>query len=233
MLNIAIQIKVKQRLNKLASGDYDNLPNWQIVEAFNKGQVLWCRRQFRGGNQYREGDEQSSTRIDDLQILLKDTPTLVLSDKITWVQAPLPDDYMRFKRISAFADKDCCKSKRLVVYEAEEANVDVLLADANKQPDFEWGHTFATLEGNQVKIYTDNKFTVSKSFLTYYRQPRAIEMAGSSNPYTGVTSAVDVLCEFKDDITELLIEEAAGILAGDILDPVQTPRLPNNVEKNN
>ena len=42
MLNSTIVIKVKQRINKLDSQDYDNLECWQIVEAFNKAQVEWC-----------------------------------------------------------------------------------------------------------------------------------------------------------------------------------------------
>ena len=39
MENQAILLKVKQRLNKLASDDYDNIETWQILEAFNKGVV--------------------------------------------------------------------------------------------------------------------------------------------------------------------------------------------------
>jgi hypothetical protein len=39
MNNITIQLKVKERLNKLDSQDFDNLQAWQIIEAFNKGQV--------------------------------------------------------------------------------------------------------------------------------------------------------------------------------------------------
>jgi hypothetical protein len=39
MNNATIQLKIQQRLNKLASSDYDNIECWQIVEAFNKGQV--------------------------------------------------------------------------------------------------------------------------------------------------------------------------------------------------
>ena len=70
MLNSTIQLKIKQRLNKLDSQDYDNLECWHIVEAFNKAQVEWCRRQLHGFNQFKEGDEQSNRRIDDLQILL-------------------------------------------------------------------------------------------------------------------------------------------------------------------
>ena len=62
MLNSTILLKVKQRLNKLASNDYDNIQDWQIVEAFNKGQVDWCRRNLHGTNLKQEGDEQSTAR---------------------------------------------------------------------------------------------------------------------------------------------------------------------------
>ena len=65
MLNETIVYKVTQRLNKIASMDYDNIEKWQIVEAFNKAQVDWCRRQIHGMNQFKEGDEQSTRRIDD------------------------------------------------------------------------------------------------------------------------------------------------------------------------
>ena len=74
MNNVTIQLKIKQRLNKLASQDYDNLECWQIVEAFNKGMSDWCRRNLHGNNLYKTGDEASKRRIDDLNILLTEVP---------------------------------------------------------------------------------------------------------------------------------------------------------------
>ena len=53
MTNATLQIKFKQRLNKIASNDYDNIECWQIIEAFNKAQISWCRRQLHGTNQFR------------------------------------------------------------------------------------------------------------------------------------------------------------------------------------
>ena len=70
MTNDLLQIKLRQRLNKLSSNDFDNLECWQIIEAFNKSQLQWCRRQLHGMNQYKEGDEGSQRRVDDLNILL-------------------------------------------------------------------------------------------------------------------------------------------------------------------
>ena len=74
MDNLTISLKIKLRLNKLASNDYDNIPDWQIIEAFNKGVVNWCRRNLAGTNILKEGDEASKRRIDDLQILLTPSP---------------------------------------------------------------------------------------------------------------------------------------------------------------
>ena len=45
-----ISAKIDSRLNKSASKDYDNIWNWQKVEAFNKGILEWVRRQKSGKN---------------------------------------------------------------------------------------------------------------------------------------------------------------------------------------
>ena len=74
MNNATLQLKLKQRLNKLDSQDYDNIEPWQMIEAFNKAQLEWCRRNLHGNNPYKEGDEGSKKRIDDLQILLTELP---------------------------------------------------------------------------------------------------------------------------------------------------------------
>ena len=99
MNNATIQLKIKQRLNKIASLDYDNIECWQIVEAFNKGQVAWCRRNLHGLNVKQTGDEQSKRRIDDLQILLKEE-VINLSKRDLYYESSLilPGDYMEWKR---------------------------------------------------------------------------------------------------------------------------------------
>tara|TARA_Y100000389_G_C17381254_1_gene474516 strand:+ start:412 stop:1113 length:702 start_codon:yes stop_codon:yes gene_type:complete len=233
MNNTIIQLKIKQRLNKLDSQDYDNLECWQIVEAFNKGQVNWCRRNLHGLNVKQEGDEQSKRRIDDLQILLTDALLPLNNKDLHKESSLLPANYLEWKRLSGKASTDCCDLKSIVIYLAEEANVDELLRDKHKQPNFEWGETFCTLKGNKVKVFTNNKFDIDNVTLTYYRQPRRIEILGCVDPYTQTTSAFDVECEFKDDIIELFIDEAAKILAGDIESLNQQQTAQGQVEGNN
>ena len=69
--------------------------------------------------------------------------------------------------------------------------------------------------------------------MTYYRQPRNIELEGCTDPYTLIVSPADVESEFKDDIVELIIDEAVSIIAGDINDVNQYVRGSANAEKNN
>lgn len=232
MLNSTITIKMKQRLNKLDSNDYDNIECWQVVEVFNKAQVEWTRRQLHGINQLREGDEQSTRRKDDLQVLLS-TQTLTLADKEYYYRGTIPAEYLEWKRVDVYAQKDCCEKRRMTVYLAEEGNLNQLLRDVNKRPDFIWGETFATLIGNTVHIYTNNDFEIKSADLVYYRQPIKIQIQGCVDPYTSVESPVNIECEFKDDIIELIIDEAVAILAGDIESSNQYTRGTEGAERNN
>jgi len=233
MNNAALQLKIKQRLNKLASNDYDNIECWQIVEAFNKAQTDWCRRNLHGLNVLQEGDEQSTRRIDDMQVLLT-TKNVNLTPYEFYTETELlPADYFQWKRISIVGKSNCCEDKQFVVYLAEQANVDALLKDYNKKPSFEWAETFATMRSNKVQIYTNNEFEVSKATLVYYRQPVKIQIDDCIDPYTQVRSTADVPCEFKDDITELLIDETVKILAADMESFNQYQRAQQSVEGNN
>ena len=119
------------------------------------------------------------------------------------------------------------------VYLAEEGNLNQLLRDESKKPSFDWAETFATLIGGDVNIYTNEDFDIQSADLIYYRQPIKIQIQGCVDPYTNVQSTVNVECEFKDDIIEVIIDEAVGILAGDIESGNQFSRGTDSAERNN
>lgn len=235
MDNVTLQLKVRQRLNKLASNDFDNIECWHIVEAFNKAQVEWPRRQLRGSNIFQDGDEQSRRRIDDLQILLVDAP-LPIENKAIYYQTvdELPDNYLEYKRIDVEARDECCDNTHpMTVYLAEEDNRSQLLRDEHKKPSFEWAETFCTLIDNRARIFTNGEFELEKARLTYYRFPVYIQIEGCVDPYTQEVSTANVECEFKDDIVELLIDETVAIIAGDIESGNQFGRGTEAAERNN
>ncbi len=160
MNNATVQIKIKERLNKLDSLDYDNLECWQIVEAFNKTQIEWCRRQLHGGNIYKEGDEMSKRRVDDLQILLRELLLTGVNTDTYFEAQNFPTNYLEFKRVSIDATQECCpEPSPVTVYLAEEANVNLILRDPLKRPDYAWRETFCTMIDNNIRIYK-NDFNV-------------------------------------------------------------------------
>jgi hypothetical protein len=234
MTNDLIQIKLRQRLNKLSSNDFDNLECWQIIEAFNKAALQWCRRQLHGMNQYKEGDEGSQRRIDDLNVLLVEQALTGSENDSYFESNGLPDNYLEYKRLSTKAKNKCCKEPySMTVYLVEEANIDLILRDPLKKPDFDWAETVATFIGNRVRIYRDEEFSISQPTLTYYRKPTTIQITGCVNPQDGSSSSTNVESEFRDDIVELIIDEAASLIAGDIENVVQMQRGMQSAERSN
>lgn len=232
MNNNLLQIKIKQRLNKLASLDYDNLECWQIAEAFNKAQLEWTRRQLYSINVRKEGSEQSSGLIDDLQKLMKVSLLTMINKEIYYKSDKLPDDYLHYVRTDVFAKQECCPERRMTVYEVEESNISIILNDKNKQPNFEWAETVSTRINNSVRIYTNNEFDISKCYLVYYRKPLEVQFAGCVDIKTGFPFTKDQECEFPDDVAEVLADNAAMILAGDIESVTQYQRDQQNVQTN-
>ncbi len=233
MNNNLLQIKIKQRLNKLSSFDYDNIECWMIQEAFNKAQLEWVRRRLHGLNAMKESSEQSVTVVDDLQILLSETELPGVEQLKFFETGIIPVNYLHFVRIGANIKNDCCPKRTLsTIYQAEEANVDILLADSFKSPSFEWAETFCTIIGDKIRIYTNGLFTVHDAKLVYYRKPKDIQILGCTNISTGQTFTVNVECELKDDICEIIVDEAAAILAGDIESMNQYQREVQNAQRN-
>lgn len=234
MNNNLLQIKIKQRLNKLSSFDYDNLECWQIAEAFNKEQLEFSSRRIAGLNSKLEGNEQTINSIDDLQVLITNFKlTKSTENEIYYESKVIPDDYLNFKRVSFFAKTKDCPERKMIVYLASESDVDILLGDKNTEPSFEWKETFCTIVNNKIRIYTNNKFEVINPTLTYYRKPKNVEFVNCINLTTGNVNSSDVISEFKDDIVEKLIDGAAAILAGDIESIAQYQRELQNSERNN
>ena len=232
MNNNLLQIKIKQRLNKLASLDYDNLECWQIAEAFNKAQLEWTRRQMYGINVRKEGAEQSSGLIDDLQRLMKSNLLNLTKKDLYYRSTSLPEDYLHYVRTDVYAQQECCPERRMSVYQVEEANISIILNNKDKQPNFEWAETVSTFVDNNIRIYTNNKFDVSKCYLVYFRKPQEVQFAGCIDINTGFPFSKDQICEFNDDVAEILCDNAAMILAGDIESLTQYQRDQQAIQSN-
>lgn len=219
MLISQISAKINLRLNKGASDDYDNLWNYVKTEAFNKAVNDWIRRQYRGKNQTQEGDEETVARVDDLQFLLK-SDSIIIRDKGLFVQSSkLPTDYLYYKRVTPYVSKGECTGVIIKSHLKEEANVDDLIPSL---PSFDFEETFHTLIGNKIHLYHNKDFTVDKIQLTYYRKPKVYDFKKLSDT-----------TEFKDDVAEIITDEACKIIASDIESFNQKNSAKERAEENN
>lgn len=205
-------IKLRLRLNKLHSSDYDNIPDWTAIEAINKAVDERIRRLIHGVNQTQEGDEESRVRIDDLQVLLKEAKLNGVNKKLYFESKELPSDYIFFKRLMPVVTKGNCNRVPLHTTLVEEANVSDFLNDWAMQPSFEWNQTFHTLMGNRIRVYTNSDFHVNEVVLTYYRAPKRVDVAGYTRE--DGTSSTNSDLEFRDNLAELILDDAAAIIAG-------------------
>lgn len=210
-------IKIKQRINKMDSADYDNIECWQAREAFNKAQIEWVRRQVHGKNDTQEGDEETRQRVDDLQKLLTFQDLKVRKNGLYFELKELPPNYLYLKRVTPTVNHGKCTGKKIKSDLREEANVDEYLQDYSMSPSFEFEQTFHTMINNTIRVYSNNQFDVPEIRVTYYRKPIEINFGTCIN--LDGTSGPDVDPELKDDIVELIIDDAVAILAGDIESP--------------
>lgn len=232
MNNNLLQIKFRQRLNKADSQDYQNIECWQIAEAFNKAMDAWESRQLEGINQTRSTAEGSIRSIDKLQVVLTEE-ILTMSDNGDYWEAPLPDDYMEWSRFSANAVAQCCPPRKLKIFLGENADLDFDLLDKMKQPSFEWAETLAIVIGSNVRIYTNKCFEIDSPLVSYYRRAVHVQFDGCTNTDTGLPQVGDIECEFSNNVTETIIDEAAAILADDWNDYQKQQVLNANAEHSN
>jgi hypothetical protein len=206
-------IKLRLRLNKSHSSDYDNIQDYAAVEAINKAAKEWARRTVYGLNQEQAGAEETRQRIDDIQFLLKPYKLGGRNHKNYFDSNLFPDDYLAYSRIIPYAFNETCSDIPLKSYLKEEANIPTLLADWSWQPDIEWRQSLHTIQGNKIRVYTDD-FKINDIDLIYYRFPKEMDIEGYTHETGRDSTNVDL--EFKDDIAEIIIDEAASIIAGDI-----------------
>lgn len=211
-----IALKVKQRTNKKDTQDDQNIPIYEIVEAYNKAQLNVVNRLYGKNNNYKTGFESSRKRVDDLQMLINSVPKVLTAEEKTgyYLTEDLPDNYLRQIRITCEGKTKDCSKKEILVYLQEEGNLNTLLKNETLNPNFAWGETIGTIAGDKIKVFTLDKFEVVKVFLTYLRRPIEIDIPGYIKQDGSPSTQIDP--ELPIDIVEMSIDEAVRIISGDI-----------------
>lgn len=200
---VAIE-RIKQGLEKQDTSFDANFSRDDMEDALNKSLTLWFRRQDWGTNQRKEGEESSEMVTDDLQLFLTEKKMSVTNYDIYADSINLPEDYRYMNRVSVYASKGDCKKILIPSTLIENSNVDVYLQNWSTSPSFDFEQCFHVLLSNKIRIFTNQDFKVDSIKLSFFRSPQKISCE---------IKDLDKIWELKEDVAELIIDEAIQFLA--------------------
>ena len=204
---IAIQ-RIDNALEKQGSSSNANLNNYDKEDALNKALNDWIRRQIHGTNPYREGSEESEMRVDDLQpLLIPERKISVNNGDIFSDTSKLPENYRYYNRLTLVVTKGECTNVRIKSTFVENANIDDLLQDWTFTPSFDFEQAFHIMASNKFRVYHNGDFKIDEVLLSYYTNPKYISCEKKD---------FDTPWQWKDDVAEVVIDEAIKLLSGNI-----------------
>ena len=191
-------IKFLQKVNKNYTNDNISVDRSRFVFLYNESQnkfIEWIL------------EKRNEDEIRYIQKLLIYDKRLKLKQKVLNHQDfNLPKDFFSFSNIQSFATNNNCKSVKLLLHEIKQENREELLEDEFNKPSFKFRETFYSFGEDAVRIYTDN-FDIDKTFLTYYRYPKQIDVKGYIK--TDNTNSVDINPEFDDKVVDRILTTCA------------------------
>lgn len=188
-------LKFLEKVNKNYTNDNISVDRGRFVSLFNAKQIRFLEYVLEKRNE------------DDIRyvqkMLVKDKSLLFSGKTLNHCDFNLPDDLFSFVNVQAMADNSICSSEPIVLWEVKNENIHELLQDEYNKPSFKWRETFYSFSEDKIIVYVDN-FNISKVFLSYYRYPREVDMAGyvkEDGKYS-----LDLDPEWDDKIVERIIE---------------------------
>lgn len=199
MTNRQLQIEFERRLqlmdpelvrtNKLSSDTIFSFIN----EAIDK----FYKTRYSGINAKSEGFEQSQKRIDDLRNLIKTasfTEEIINNGNIYTIE--LPEDYVLMLGdvagiLPTEGNEQCWEIdeegdyvvKRADTIEATIENIDRQLNNSLSEHLLKYctARPLKLIQGNQVILYTDGKYSVANYQITYLSKPQFLDSSNISN----------------------------------------------------
>lgn len=187
------------QVNKNDTNTNINVSKAVFVILFNQQKRAW----LDDATKIRE----SSDYIEDIEsVLTQPTQLVKVSSTSQTVDFALPDNF--FKEVSSYSicTKGQCKDKILTTWIVKPKNVPVLLQNDNQNPSFDWEETIAVLNNNKLSVYYTD-FTITDTYLTYYREPIDIDIAGYI--HIDGTASTDIMVDLDTINIEEIINRTA------------------------
>lgn len=209
------------KVNSLTNSDNVDISPGEFILIYNEQQNKWYESKFKG--------RSTKFVIDDVQTLAsRDAPLTQVGTNADYLEYDLPDDYLDYINSHAIAERvitwqdSSCKTqtqtctRRMRCFQVMLPNKELYLRDQYNNPSFDASETFITVSSDKLQVYKTD-FSLSSVFLTYYRYPKAVDIAG----YTKIdqTPSTNIDPELVDEYVNEIIDWCATEVDRSFKDP--------------
>lgn len=212
--------KSRQRLNKLATNEHQDIPEEDLLLIINEAQIKLVKSKANPL-------DGSSKRYQDIEFLIvpaekqKLVPEIKNKHLNRWTAdlSKLDPAYMLYVDSYLLCDKEDCKGRVIWVNHdlQSHGSIPSLLNNSNYKPSFEYQETFNDEQDGEMGFYTDGTFQIKEAYISYIHYPQMVDKAGYED-FEGKQS--------KDQDSEFplsLENELLDIIAQDIAQYTENP----------
>lgn len=153
-------------------------------------------------------DKKNEDDIRYIQVLLTTKEEVQSETKSNYQLFDLPKNFFDLGNVSGKGTTECCTKVGFDIFEVKVDNQGVIINDELNKPDGEYREAPYYLEGNKVKVFTDN-FKIDSIEITYYRYPEYIELIDEFDPESKFKNGDEVM-EFDDKALDRIVSIASA-----------------------
>lgn len=234
MISIASLIyKSRQRLNKLATNDHQEIPIEDLILVINEAQLKLVKKKGQSSPS-GVGMDGSTKRYQDLEFLVEPAELHKLTVKEVnkklhrfTASLDLTPQFLFYVDSYLLCEKGSCKD-RIVWVNGDlvpHSSITTLLQNSNYTPSFEYQETFCDLSGDDIGIYTDGTFTPTALYLSYIRYPKKVDYEGYEHFNGEDSTTVD------SEFPEYMEDELLDIIETDLKLYTENPAYAASLQK--
>lgn len=172
----------------------------RFILLFNSAQIRFVE------NTLDKRNDDSIRYISEL--LIPDKKLGKVGDQETHSSFELPGDYFDLSSAYAVGSIKGCQDK-LKLFEIKSEDLEEKYNDWSHEPSFKYRETFYITSENNLLIYKKG-FDIDKAYLTYYREPRKVDIAG----YTHIDKKPSMTID--PELSDKAVERILHIMAKEV-----------------
>lgn len=197
-----IYLSVITKLTKNLGTDNITVDKPRVVAAFNENQI-------RRVSLILERKDDDNLR--EIQKLLIPAVSISPDSSSTTerVSFKFPENYFEISSGYAIGSRGKCKEKKLFLWEIKDPNHNEVLSNEHLKPSFDYQEIPYIVADNKITTFKDSTFNIDKLYLSYYKYPKKLDIAGyiRSDNTTSSDSTPELDDRFINKVIAMTVED--------------------------